>query len=65
MELSALEKEIEHRTPEEQDRLSALLNTLRAQRKPAYGEELDRRMNAKDGWLSLAELKNKLASDCL
>jgi hypothetical protein len=63
MELSALEKELESRTPDEQDRLWAFLAQLRVQRDPSYYEELNRRADSEKGWLSLADLKSKLISD--
>lgn len=62
MELSALENELKRRTPDEQDRISAFLSLLRKQRDPSYTNELERRSDSKEGWLSLTELKSKLAS---
>ncbi len=63
MELTALEKEIERRTPQEQDRLAAFLSSLRAKRDPEYLRELDRRLDDRspDQWLTLDELKHELS----
>lgn len=63
MELAALEKELENRTPEEQDRLGALLALLRAKRDPSQKRELDRRLEDTEGWLTLDELRLKLSQD--
>ena len=63
MDIITLENEIERRTPEEQARLLAHLATLSLEREKAYLEELDRRSQASDGWLSLDKVKQMMGDD--
>ncbi|MDJ0841387.1 MAG: hypothetical protein QNK37_33065 [Acidobacteriota bacterium] len=58
-----MKKEIENRTPEEQDRPEAYLAILRAKRDPVYRLELNCRLDSTEGWMSLSELKNKNQAD--
>ncbi|MDJ0835386.1 MAG: hypothetical protein QNK37_02655 [Acidobacteriota bacterium] len=60
MELTALEREIERRTPEEQNHLLAHLTAICMKREPGYLEEIDRRLEDPSGWMNLDDLKQSL-----
>ena len=63
MNLATVQKEIEHWDPEQQDRLAACLSVLRLKRAPKHAKELARRLDdsSPENWLTLDELKHKLA----
>jgi len=63
MELTVLERELENRTPDEQDRLAAFLAILRAKRNPAYLRELSHRLDSSGDWIGLSDLKAKVRGD--
>ncbi len=63
MTLAMIEKEIEQWDSEQQDSLAAYLSVLRLKRDPTHAKELARRLDDKapGSWLTLEELKGKLA----
>ena len=63
MDMATLEREIEARTPEEQDRLVAYLTAIRLKRDSAYGDEIEGRLDDRDGWMSFDPLKKSLEKD--
>jgi len=65
MSLVAVQREIEKWEPEDQDRLAATLSVLRLKRNPEHAAELAERLADRDPnhWLTLDELKRRLASE--
>ena len=65
MNVEAIQKEIEHCTPDEQDRLAACLSVLRLRRDPKHAEELARRSDdeAPEHWVTVEQLKKQLDAE--
>lgn len=63
MTLTMVRKEIERWDSERQDSLAAYLSVLRLKRDPKHARKLANRLSDKtpENWLTLAELKRKLA----
>ena len=65
MNVEAIQKELEHCTPEELDRLAASLSVLRLRRDPRHAQELARRADdsTPEHWLTAEQLNKDLDTE--